>query len=129
MRIDQLSDDGRTSSESSSTFSNEPMNYDGYDFSDIFGVNQLVPNEFKDEFFSYYLFKYKTINFDELLFPGFNQYLKTVLSVHNINLSEEESRSMQFLDQVALVNMSFKTKTCWFFNTTCFCGDAITVFD
>ena len=107
---DHASDDGRTSSESSSTFSDEPMNYDGYDFGDIFGVNQLVPTEFKDEFFSYYLFKYKTINVDELLFPGFNQYLKTVLSVHNINLSEEESRSVQFLDQVALVNMSLKPK-------------------
>ena len=49
--IDQLSDEGQTSSEASSTFSNEPRNYDRYSFSDIFGVDQLVPNEFKDEFF------------------------------------------------------------------------------
>lgn len=110
INTDQASDDGRTSSESSSTFSGEPMNYDGFSFDDLFGVNEPVPNEFKDDFFSYYLFKYKTINFDELLFSGFNQYLKTVLSVHNIDVSEEESRSMQFLDQVALVNMSLKPK-------------------
>ena len=107
---DKASDSDRTSFESSSTFSDEHMNYDRYSFGDLFGVNQLVSTEFKDEFFSYYLFKYKSINFDELLFPGFNQYLKTVLSVHNINLSEEDSRSVQFLDQVALVNMSLKPK-------------------
>ena len=107
---DQASDNDRTSFESASTFSDEPVNYDGYSFGDLFGVNEPVPNEFKDEFFSYYLIKYKTINFDELLYPGFNQYLKTVLSVHNINLSEEDSRSVQFLDQVALVNMSLKPK-------------------
>ena len=31
------------------------IDYDRYSFSDIFGVDQLVPNEFKDEFFRIFI--------------------------------------------------------------------------
>ena len=46
------------------------------------------------------------------MFPGFNQYLTTVLSV--TILMSQKSPFDAFLDQVALVNMSLKPKQAGF---------------